>query len=84
MMKLFKGRKKKINLKILRIRCQKCIEHKIKYNMFVVNILEGDVLDYSTYRKSPETKELAVIQQLKEWLATNIDGMLQQFKRLRK
>jgi len=37
--------------------------------MFVVNILEGDVLDCSTYRKSPETKELAVKQQLKEWLA---------------
>jgi hypothetical protein len=48
--------------------------------MFVVNILEGDVFDYSTYRNSPETKELTVIQQLKEWLATNLDGMLQQSK----
>ena len=79
-MKLFKGRKKKYKFENLKIRHHKWIEHAITYNMFVVNILEGDVLDYSTYRKSPETKELTVIQQLKEWLATNLDGMLQQSK----
>jgi hypothetical protein len=33
-------------------------------------------LDYSTYSKSPETEELTVIQQCKEWLATISDGKL--------
>jgi len=33
-------------------------------------------LDYNIYSKSPETQELTVIQQWKEWLATIPDGKL--------
>jgi len=33
-------------------------------------------LDYNTYRESPGTQQLTVIQQLKKWLATIADGKL--------
>jgi hypothetical protein len=33
-------------------------------------------LDYNTYSKSPETQELIVIQQCKEWLVTIPVGKL--------
>jgi hypothetical protein len=60
----------------------------IRHNEFVVNILEGAIsrkkawkdLDYSTYSKLPDTQELTIIHQRKEWLATDLDGKLPTIK----
>jgi hypothetical protein len=49
----------------------------IRHNEFVVNILEGTIfgkrpwedLEYSTYSKSPDTQQLTVIQQLRNWFS---------------
>ena len=43
MMKFFKWRKRKINLKILRNRRHSWIGHTIRHNEFVVNILDGAI-----------------------------------------
>jgi hypothetical protein len=60
------------------------IGHIIRYEEFVVNILEGAIsglkgvgrprLQY--LKQSPETQELTVIQQCEKWLATIPDGKL--------
>jgi hypothetical protein len=43
MMKFFKGRKKRLVLKILKNRSQLWIGHIIRHNEFAVNILEGAI-----------------------------------------
>jgi hypothetical protein len=78
------AKEERLLLKIVINRRHSRIGHTIRHNEFAVNIFEGAIsgkkavgrprLQY--LKQMPETRELTVIQQRKEWLATIPDGKL--------
>jgi hypothetical protein len=79
-----RAKEARLILKILKNRRHEWIRHTIRHNEFVVNVLERAIpgkkavgrprLQY--LKQLPDTQELTIIQQWKEWLATNPDGKL--------